>query len=142
MSEWSAFSVQDFFLSESSRRVSVNWKPKGQAPKWTLSDVQLWKKVPDRTESLSPAHYGLPAPSQLLENGAKRDLLDDSRYPTQIHTTTASNEALVQYNDLVRKRHASSLLVISGHGLRVPWFVGAPLIRLPSKQCPLCLALV
>ena len=104
-----------------------------------MLDVQLWRKVPNSFESLVHTHDGLRNPSQLPETGAKRDLLEHGKYPAQIHTTTASNKGLVSVNDSVMKRHASSLLVFSGHELKQ---MGAPLIRVPSKQRPLCLALV
>ena len=118
-------------------------QPKGhKSPAVRWSDAQLWRKVPNRSESLVHTHDGLRTPSQLPETGAKRDLLEHGKHPTQIHTTTASNEGLVSVNDSVMKRHASSLLVFSGYGFEMLAFVSAPLIRVPSKQRPLCLALV
>ena len=113
-------------------------KPKGQkSPGLFMSDIQLWRKIPNRSESLIHTHDGLRTPSQLPKTEATRDLLEHEKYPTQIHT--ASTKGLVSVNGNVMKRHASSLLVFSEYGSKRAY--RAPLIRVPSKQCSLCLAL-
>ena len=130
----------------------MRWQPKGrESPTEVISDIQLWKKVPSRSESSIHTHDGLRTPPQLPETGAKRDLLEHGEDSTQIHTTTASNKGLVSVNGSVIKRNASLLLVFSGCVLnrraliRAPFSRGPstpPFGRVPSKQRPLYLALV
>ena len=134
-------SVQDPFLSKSSQHVAVRLQPKGrESPEVVISDIQLWKKIPSRFESLMHTHDGLRNPSQLPETGAKAKFLGRGEIDTQPDTIISSDMGLRSTNSSVNKRHASLLLVFSGYNVKR--YSPSPLIRVPSKQCSLYLALV
>ena len=133
---------QDPFLSKSSQQVDIRLHPKGRgSPVVAVSDVQLWRKVSSRSELDIRAHNVLRTPLQVPEIGGQAESLASSTLATQPNTSIPSDMDPRPMNSSGMKRHASSLLVFSGHST-TPTFCGTLFSRVPSKQRPHCLALV